>query len=230
MSISASRSRYALLALLLSVPITSFGAIMMFLVAPGAVGKTILGICQVWLLILPWVWLRLVERRSIQTPPPNRRDWVSGLLIGLLMFGLILLTYESVLKYWIDPIAIRNKLQQVTELTQSTFLLSGIYFTFGNALIEEYVWRWFVYRRCEELAPVRVAIPLSALFFTVHHTIGLAVFTDWKVVLVGSLAVFGAGVIWSTYYYRYRSVWSPYFSHAIADIALHIVAWRIFFG
>jgi uncharacterized protein len=99
-----------------------------------------------------------------------------------------------------------------------------------NAMVEEYFWRWFVYRRCEELFPVKLAIPLSTLFFTLHHTIGLAILTDWKLATLGSIGVFAAGVIWSACYRRYRSLWSNYFSHAMADLALHLATWHILFG
>ena len=102
--------------------------------------------------------------------------------------------------------------------------------TRNSSLIEEYFWRWFVYSRCEKLVSGKIAVFLTALFFTLHHTIGLTAFTDWRTALVGSLAVLIAGIIWSEYYRRYRSIWSNYFSHAIADLALHIVAWQVFFG
>lgn len=100
----------------------------------------------------------------------------------------------------------------------------GVYFILINALIEEYFWRWFIYRQCEVLLSQSTAVFFSALLFTIHHTIGLIILTNGFVTVLDTLAVFIAGVVWSEYYRRYRSIWSNYFSHAIADLALHVVA------
>ncbi|MBD2420793.1 CPBP family intramembrane metalloprotease [Anabaena cylindrica FACHB-243] len=225
-----TQRRRSLFALLISVPFTSIGAVMSLLIAPGIIGQTILVMCQLWLLFLPVAWLLWVERKPLKISKPTRYDWLIGLALGLLMFGIILATYWFFLRDWINVNDVRNKLQKVGNINQLFFKLGGAYFILINALIEEYFWRWFVYSRCEELVSGRTAVFLAALFFTIHHTIGLAVFTDWRMVLLGSLFVFVAGVVWSECYRRYRSIWSNYFSHLIADLALHIVAWQIFFG
>jgi hypothetical protein len=223
------RSR-ALIALLLSVPFTSIGATMSLLIAPGAIGQTILVICQIWLLFLPIAWLLWVERKPLKFPKFRKYDWITGIAIGLIMFCITLTIYWLFLRHWLNIADARNALQRIGNINKLSFQLGGIYFLLINSLIEEYFWRWFIYSRCEELVTGKTAVFLAALFFTLHHVICLAAFTDWRVVVVGSLAVFGAGVVWSEYYRRYRSIWSNYFSHAIADLAIHIVAWQVFFG
>jgi hypothetical protein len=40
---------------------------------------------------------------------------------------------------------------------------------------------------------------------------------------------FVAGLVWAEYYRNYRSIWSNYFSHMMADLALYIAAWHVFF-
>jgi uncharacterized protein len=225
-----STRRRALIALALSVPFTSIGATMSLLIAPGAIGQTVLVICQIWLLFLPIVWLRRIERKPLTVSRPKQRDWIVGATIGLLMFCIILAAYWLFLRHWINAADIQRKVRRISNIDPLSFQLGGFYFTVINALIEEYFWRWFIYRRCEEVVSQRAAVFLSASFFTLHHTIGLAVFTDWRVTIVGTLSVFAAGAVWSECYRRYRSVWGNYFSHAAADLALHIIAWQILFG
>ncbi len=203
---------------------------MSLLIAPGIVGQSILIICQLWLLLLPIAWLFWVERKPVNISKPKQRDWITGVVIGLLMFCVILAAYSLFLSHWINVADVREKIQKIANINQDTFKFGGFYFIFVNALIEEYFWRWFIFSRCEEVVPGKVAVLFSALFFMVHHTIGLAVLTNWRVALVGSLAVFVAGALWSEYFRRHRSIWSNYFSHAIADLALHFVAWQVFFA
>jgi uncharacterized protein len=222
--------RRASIALALSVPATSIGAIVALLILPGTLlGQAILVICHLWVIVLPLVWWVGVEGRPIVISPPRRFDWLTGGVIGVLMFGVILGTYGFFLRHWIDVGSLRQKVWSIADITPLSFQMGGVYFTLINALIEEYFWRWFIYSRCREIVSDRLAVVLSAGFFTIHHTISLAIFTDWRTTMVGTLAVFAAGVIWAEYYRRYRSVWSNYLSHAMADLALHIAAWQIFF-
>lgn len=219
-----------LIALTLSVPFTSVAATISLWIAPGTIGQTVLVICQIWLLLLSIIWLLKIESKPLKISKPSNFDWITGTVIGLLMFATIIAVYWLLLRHWIDVDIVRERLRKITNIDRQTFVWGGAYFTLINALIEEYFWRWFVYSRCEKLVSGKIAVFLTALFFTLHHTIGLAAFTDWRTTLIGSLAVLIAGVIWSEYYRRYRSIWSNYFSHAIADLALHIVAWQVFFG
>lgn len=212
---------------MLTVPLTSIGAILSLWIAPGPLGQGVLLICQLGVWLFPIAWLIGIEHQWPKISGPRRSDWLTGIVLGLLMAGTIWTIYGLFLRDWIDVDGLRSQLEILGKITPEGFLLGCAYFAFVNALIEEYFWRWFIYSRCEEVVSSRIAIILSALFFTTHHTISLARFTDWPVVFVGSLAVFIAGVIWSAYYRRDRSLWSNYFSHAIADLAIHAIAWEL---
>ena len=80
----------------------------------------------------------------------------------------------------------RAKAQQVGITGPWIFLAGAAYWTFINAFIEEYIWRGFVYRHCESLISGFGAVSLSALFFTLHHTIALTgYFQTWRVGSIG---------------------------------------------
>ena len=224
-----ARRRLNFIALLLTVPCTSFGALMLLLVSPGIVGQSVLILCQIWLLLAPVIWQLWVERQPIVIPRVNKQDWLVGGFIGGLIFIAVLAFYGLFAKHSIDGAELLNRAQQVFPINQPLFWVSGIYVSFINSLIEEYVWRYFIYRRCEELMSTRSAVLLTALFFTLHHTIGLGYFVEPHMVVLGSLGVFIAGVIWSECYRRYRSIWNSYFSHIMADLALYIITWKILF-
>ena len=96
----ANKSSSAI-ALLLGVPFTSIGAIMFLWITPGVVGQTVLIFCQLWLLCLPIIWLLKSDRQpiEIEISRPQKRDWVQGVAIGLVMFALILAIYWLCLQY-----------------------------------------------------------------------------------------------------------------------------------
>lgn len=203
MFIQLPHRRRTLIALLLTVPFPSIGAIMSLLIAPGMSGQIVLIICQIWLLLFPLAWLVWIEQKPLKIPHPKRRDWMIGAFIGLLMFSLILAIYWLFAKDWINGTEVLNKVKQVGSMSQPIFLVACVYFALINSLAEEYIWRWFVYRRCEELVSRRGAVVLTAFFFTLHHIIVLVFYADWKIYILGTLAVFAAGLVWSECYRRY---------------------------
>jgi hypothetical protein len=147
------------------------------------------------------------------------------------MFGIILGAYWFFGQHWIDATDIRAKAQQVGISSPIIYLVGAMYWTFINSLFEEYIWRWFVYSKCEVLIPGKGAVLLCGLLFTLHHIINLVAYTEnWLVVVLASLGVFLAGAIWSWCYLMYRSIWSSYFSHVLADLAIAIVSWQLLFG
>ncbi|MEG4575964.1 CPBP family intramembrane metalloprotease [Microcoleus sp. N3A4] len=220
----------ALLALTLLVPVASIGIIAGLYIAPGGWGQTLSVLCQVWLLVFPIAWSVFVDRKKLSLSLPKRRELVAGAIWGIFMFAVIVGVYSFLGQHWIDPVVAKEKAQQLGINSANIYLIVEAYFVLVNSLIEEFTWRWFVCNKCQILIPGTGAIFLSSLFFTLHHIWVIAAYSDWHAVLLGSLAVFAAGIIWSQCYLTYRSLWSSYISHAIADFALAIIAWQILFN
>ncbi|MEG4802906.1 CPBP family intramembrane metalloprotease [Microcoleus sp. ARI1-B5] len=220
----------ALLALTLLVPAASIGIITGLYIAPGSWGQTLSVLCQVWLFVFPIAWCVLVDRENLRLSLPKRRELLAGAIWGIFMFAVIVGIYRLFGQNWIDPVVAKQKAQQLGISSANIYLMIEAYFVLVNSLIEEFTWRRFVCNKCQIIIPGTKAIFLSSLFFTLHHIFVIAAYSDWRGVILGSLAVFAAGIIWSHCYVTYRSLWSSYISHASADLALAIIAWQILFN
>jgi uncharacterized protein len=226
---SVSRNR-SIIALLLIVPVTSIGVIMSAFVAPGAIGQTVAAICGLWLVLFPILWHRLVDRQSPNLKLSND-GWLTGIVLGLLMFGLIFCSYWFIGRQLLNIADIRSRTSQMGMNIPLMVYGFGTFQTLVNSFIEEYVWRWFVWRHCQTLWPKRLAALISAGFFTIHHIFLLVAYCDsWWLVLVGSIAVFIAGVLWAISVQTYKSLLPSYLSHLAADLALQIASWHILLG
>ena len=220
----------ALLALLMIVVAANVG-IFARLYGQGMGGQSLFILTRVWILVMPLFWAWRVDRQRLLPTWPTRKEWQVGWWLGLGMAGVIYGGYALIGRHWIDPEVTRSQAAAVGLLNPWIFAAFAVYFTFGNALVEEYIWRWFVYRKCEVLVPGIWAVALAALCFTLHHIVSLFGFTEnWGVTILGSIGVFIAGAIWSGCYLRYQSLWVCYISHALADLAIAIVAWQILFA
>ncbi|MBU1693960.1 MAG: CPBP family intramembrane metalloprotease [Verrucomicrobia bacterium] len=218
------------LALLLLVPAASLGVVSAMILFPGTrLGTLLFGACKVWLFGLPLAWRLFVDKQPISFSPPRRGGFFAAVLSGGLISLAILAAYLGPGRRLVDQSLLVEKLTAIG--LGSTWMYAGgaAYWILVNSVLEEYVWRWFCVRQCEQLLPRVPAVALSALFFTLHHVIALQVYMGPLPVVVCSLGIFTGGAIWSWMYTRYRSIWPGYVSHAIVDLCVFgIGAWMLF--
>lgn len=227
-----TQRRRAGLALLLLVPVPSMGVYfaMMFEPTRGTpAGQLIYAASKVWILALPVIWLVLVEKgRPGFSPLRHGGLWI-GALTGLGIAIAIGTAYVLVGDRLIDLQQMRHAAQGNGIGTPARYLALAAYLALINALLEEYVWRWFVYRHCERLLGRTMGVAVAALLFTVHHILALRAQTSWEVTLMASTGIFIGACVWSWLYGRFRSIWPGYVSHVLADVAVFAVGWWVLF-
>lgn len=231
-----SARKWALAALILLVPAASLGpffAMHFDATAGTTLGQVIYIACKVWILALPLAWWLFIDRGRASLSLAKKGGLGVGLILGLAIFAVIWLVYLTIGTALVDPEQVRtmaaaNGIDKIVPYLGLVLTL-----TFVNALLEEYVWRWFVYTKCEKVAPQLrgwIAVILSAFLFTVHHIIALTAQMDLGPALLASLGVFIGGVAWSWCYRRYGSIWPGYISHIFADLGVFSVGAMILFG
>ncbi len=234
-SISSAQDRLhrPLLALALLAPAPSIGTYfaMSFEATRGTtLGQIIYAASKVWILAFPLVWYILVERGRPSLSPARKGGLAIGAALGLGISVAIAAVYWLAARPWIDPEQMRDAATRNGLNSPQKYLALAAYLVLINSLLEEYVWRWFVYRQCERLLSGALAVAASAFLFTVHHAIALQSQMNWSVTLLACLGIFIGGCAWSWCYQRYRSIWPGYISHAIVDIAVLAIGYHIIFG
>ena len=235
---AAAPTRRSGLALLLLVPAPTLGVLAALFIWPDTwYGQTLYQLAKLWILILPALWLARVDRQPLRLPRWTWRGVRAGLITGILTLATIIGAWEAFAKHWVDVSVFQGKMAQIGLDSPGKFLVFAAAVTLINALLEEYVWRWFVYSRWQALLhkharPIAVpgAIGLAALCFTLHHTVAMSLYFNWQTNALASLGVFIGGVTWSILYLRYKNIYAGYISHIFADIALFYVGYRVAFG
>ena len=221
----------SMLALVLLVPAPSIGTLAAMVLFPGSMlGKGLFAASKLWLLAFPVVWFKIVERGQFSLSPARNGGLLTGLLSGAGLSLLILGGYLAFGQGLFDKAFFVGKMREIGLGSLPVYLGGAAYWILVNSVLEEYVWRWFVYRKCEALVRPAAAIILAALFFTLHHFIALRVYCSLPVAVVASLGVFIGGAVWSVLYRRYRSIWPGYLSHAIVDLAVFGLGAAMLYG
>jgi membrane protease YdiL (CAAX protease family) len=227
---SSAEKHRALLALALLAPVPSIGAAAAMIVAPGPVGQTIFIAAKIWLVALPVVWYLVVESRRFSWSPMHHGGLGVGLLTGLAAGAVIGAAAAVFGIFDMDMGALVGEVDEMGLATPQRFLAGALAWTFLNSLMEEVVYRWFVFTRCEKLMSTPAAVVASAAVFTAHHVIALSTYLPWHLTAIASAGVFVGGALWAWLYSRYRSIWPGWVSHILADIAVFAVGWLVLFG
>jgi uncharacterized protein len=224
--------RRAILALVLLVPAASIGTWLGMYQPFGPAGKPVFVLCKIWLLAFPVLWLMIVDRQKPAIPPPRRDGMPAAILTGLGIVAIIAAAFLLVGKHWIDIETMRQRASEFGLDRPAIYIAGALYWCLVNSLLEEYVWRWFVFTRLRTIfagGSGALAVVLAALLFTLHHIIALDAYFDWRVTVLASLGVFIGGVTWSWLYLRYRNIWAPYVSHVLADAVIFVIGYWLLF-
>jgi membrane protease YdiL (CAAX protease family) len=192
-----------------------------------AVGKTIQ-------FAFPLVYVILADRRIPRPGRPTARGMLLGLGFALFVAAGMLALYYLWLRRGLlagdSPAKIFTKLQEFDAATPGRFVALALFISVLHALLEEYYWRWFVFGRLRLHLPLWRAVYVSSLGFMAHHVIVLDAYLPgrfWEMTLPFSLAVAAGGGFWAWLYARSDSLYAPWLSHMLIDLAIMAVGYDL---
>lgn len=203
-----------------------------FVVLPGSRWMMpVYAVCKVAQFLFPLVWVLGVERAHPDLwKGPSRAGLLGGLLSGLAIAAFTFSVWQTLIAG--GPLAARaaqavsSKLAGFGIETVGGYLLLAVFYAVLHSLLEEYYWRWFVFGHLRRSLPVHLSVTLAAILsslaFMSHHVLvvgELAGAYNARTWLLASTVGCG-GLIWAWLYHRSRSLYGPWLSHALADVAL----------
>lgn len=221
----------AVAALLLILPVQSLCTLIAMVFLPGTKWALVATVsAKLWMVGLPILWLLKVDGKRLGWSKPTHGGFLLSFASGLLISAVIVAAYWFIGRQWIDTAFMRKSIKGIGLGTPMVYVAATAYYVIFNAVLEEYVWRWFVVEKFNCLLSHWWAIIASAFCFTVHHVVALNVYFPWQLTALANVGVFTGGIIWSWTYLRYRSIWPGYLSHAIVDVTIFAIGYSMVFG
>ena len=228
---NSRQQKLVLWGLLLVAIAPSISVITGFALKAGLIAIVVFIFTKIWMFGLPAFWYLKVEKGEFSLSLPKNGGWRESFLLCLGMLIVIFIAYFILGEKVLKPEDLNDILGSVGLTVAWKFAVAIFFWVFINSVLEEYVFRWFITSKIEQLTGgVWLPIFISAGIFTVHHTIALAFFIDPLGNFIASLGVFIGGSIFSWLYLRYRSIWVAWLAHAIADVAIFTIAWHLVIG
>ena len=225
---------WAALAMVLLLPAPSLGtACGLHWLEGTAVGQGLFMLSKVWILLLPVAWHVFVDGEKLSWSPMRKVEIGKGLglaaVLGAGICAVIVAAYYGYARDAVDLSLIKEKASEIGLDKPAVYVAAALYWITINSVLEEYVWRWFVFRKFELLTNGAFAVLLSAFFFSVHHFVALTLYFDLGLNLLCCFGIMIGGMTWSWLYLKYRSIWPGYLSHAMVDVAVFAIGYVLFF-
>jgi membrane protease YdiL (CAAX protease family) len=209
----------------------SISVITGFAFKAGALAVIVFVVTKIWMFGLPAFWHIYIEKQKFSWSPVKKGGWSMAFILGIGMMLIVWLAYFILGELMLQPDALKAILDPVGLTVPWKLAAAIVFWVFINSVLEEYVFRWFITSKIEQLVggKWRSAL-LSSAVFTLHHSIALVFFLEPLGAVIASLGVFIGGTIFSWLYLEYRSIWIVWVTHACADVAIFVVAWNIVIG
>ncbi|MEQ8210569.1 MAG: CPBP family intramembrane glutamic endopeptidase [Lacipirellulaceae bacterium] len=188
--------------------------------------------------VFPVGWVYLVQKRRRRAAlESNEPQQSSGLLQGM-AFGVAVAVAGGALYWFVLKDAaffasagdeIRAKVKGYGIDAPWKYAILGAFYTICHSFLEEYYWRWFVFRQLKAFVSTNAAILISALGFMAHHVLVLGKFFGfghWST-WVFSLAVAAGGIAWAWLYEQSGSLKGPWLSHAVVDAGIFAIGYHL---
>jgi membrane protease YdiL (CAAX protease family) len=209
-----------------------------FVGLPGSITATVVyAATKVFTVIWPVVAVLMIEGVRIQR---GARDWrkhlsaipvgvMTGLFIGGLILGACAWTpLGEYVRRFAGPIA--AKVAEIGIAEPLRYVAFSAFLAGLHSLIEEFYWRWYVFGRLMMVAPQGIAFLLAGLSFAAHHYVLLGGYFSATGAFAFGTAVGVGGAFWCWMYRRQRTLAGVWVSHAIVDLAICYVGYRVVFG
>lgn len=149
-----------------------------------------------------------------------------GLSAGFAAMGIILLTFALVWPIF-DLSTIVHDLKEKANITASVFLLVAAWVVFINPFMEEFFWRGFLLEEIDRLFDSkkarRIGFYATGILFALHHVVIVYDwFNAWQFILVVTFLSF-AGLFLNFLKEKTGSIFAPYLTHLLADVAIIII-------
>lgn len=176
---------------------------------------------------LPLVATIYLFRRRISFFKGGLRGTSTGLVFGALVAAAIVALYLCYLRQ--APVfamfgeRLTEKLTGLGAATPLRFAILAVFLSLFHSLLEEYYWRWFVFGELLRRITRWAAYVIASVGFSAHHfLVVLAYFGAEQLpwVVFFSLGVAVGGAMWCWLYERYDSLFAPWISHLLVDVAL----------
>lgn len=145
-----------------------------------------------------------------------------GIIIYVIIMAVFLLT-----KGFFDYSSLVSSLSQDQNVSHSSFVPIALYISFGNSLLEEFLFRFIAFIKLSEYTSKRFAYIFSACSFSLYHVAMIGGSFPIPLLIFALVGLAIGGAIFNYVDSKNKNIYNSWIIHMFADFALMTV-WYIY--
>ena len=207
------------------------GAFFYFIIySDGETVRSLYTLTKIFIIIWPLFWIIAKFKLPTFSSTLNKqKSLILGLLFGLFIIALGFIVY-AIFK---DPLVIsaKNIIQKAESWgLVNYYIFFAIFVSLIHSFIEEYYWRWFVYRGLTIRFSWLTAAVITSIAFASHHYIILSEFFPLDLTILFGTMVGIGGFVWCWMYKRTGSLLGSWLSHVVVDGVVFFIGYLLIFS
>ncbi|GGA62058.1 CPBP family intramembrane glutamic endopeptidase [Ornithinibacillus halotolerans] len=154
----------------------------------------------------------------------SRKEWRRIFLLGFLSATIVFIAYVICLPF-IDLSAIKGDLTERLGITTTTYIIVGLYITFGNSFLEEYFFRGFIFFQL----PRKLGYIYSPLLFASYHIPMIILWFSPTIIGLCFIGLWIIGLIFHKVNEKNQTIWASWMIHICADIVIVLIGLTLFY-
>lgn len=182
----------------------------------------------VFFLILPLVYMKIVGEKVFDSFALDKKSILRLSLLGLGIYALIMGAY-FLTRGVFDYSALVNSLSEDQHVTADSFIYIAAYISFGNSLLEEFLFRLIAFIVLSRHAPRPLSYAFSSVTFAVYHIAMIGRSFPPPLLALALVGLAAGGLIFDRVDEKNKNIYNSWFIHMFADFAIMTI-WFINIG
>ena len=157
----------------------------------------------------------------------NKKELIISLLVGIIVFLIIIGAY-FLLGNLFDLSNITSSLTNDIGVSLNNFIYVSIYITIFNSFLEEFFFRGFAFLTLKKYSNLKFSFIFSAITFALYHVAMMITWISIPLLIMTIIGLFIGGLIFNYFNYKYNNLYSSWFIHMFANIAINTIGFILF--
>ena len=195
------------------------------IIEPAYFVKSVLKV--ILFLIVPFVCMRFKNKKVFADSfALNKKNVLKLLGLGVIIYTVIMTAF-FLTKGVFDYPSLVQSLSADQNVSQKSFIWVALYISFGNSLLEEFLFRFVAFIKLSEYTTKTTAYMFSSIMFALYHIAMVGGVFPFPLLLLALVGLTVGGLIFNYVDDKNKNIYNSWIIHMFADFAIMTI-WYIY--
>lgn len=169
--------------------------------------------------IIPLSVFNILKIKVFDNFKLNKKEIIRLFGLGIFIYLIIMIAY-FITKDIFDYTKLTNSLTVDQKVNSNYYLLVALYISFGNSLLEEFLFRLISFIKLSEFSSKKFSYVFSSCMFSIYHIAMIGKSFPIPLTIICLIGLIVGGVIFNYLDDKNKNIYNSWFIHMFCDFAI----------